>query len=66
VIRDVLTQAGPPEAPGPRERKHLRNPSALEAAVLLAPIDLRPRSPVIRSSATQLLRSQSNSPVSIA
>jgi hypothetical protein len=49
VIWVGLAQAGHPEAPGPRDRKHFHNHPLVKVAVILMPVDFCPRSPVVQA-----------------
>jgi hypothetical protein len=56
VIPTGLAQADPAEAPGPRDCKCLHGKPGVEVAVALAPVDFRPRSPVVRALARPALQ----------
>jgi hypothetical protein len=49
VILADLAQADHAEAPRPLYRKRLHDQVAVEVAVVLIPVDFRPRGPVIRA-----------------
>jgi hypothetical protein len=49
AIRASLAQADPPETLGPRDHKRCHSLVVVEVAVVLAPVNFRPRSPIVRA-----------------